>query len=1021
MVEECGGELTQEQKQQFFLLLLANADVFADDDNPGRTDMVKHRVNTGNSPPIRQPVRRIPAHKREEARHLLQDMLAKGVIQPSCSPWASPIVLVPKKDGSVRFCIDYRKVNAATRRDAYPLPRIDDTLDTLAGAKWFSTLDMVSGYWQVEVADEDKEKTAFCTPDGLFEFNVLPFGLCNGPATFQRLMDLVLTNLQWSSCLVYLDDVIVVGRTFTEHLRNLESVFQRLRKAGLKLKPKKCAFFRREVLYLGHIVSHEGIATDPAKTSKVAQWPTPTTTKEVQKFLGFAGYYRRFIRDFAAMAKPLHRLTERNAHFKWTVECQRAFEDLRGRLTTTPVLAYPDYTKPFILDTDASDFGIGAVLAQRDEDGQERVVAFASRILSKAERRYCVTRRELLAVVVFTQHFRPYLLGREFVLRTDHGSLTWLQSFKEPEGQLARWLEKLQEFNFSILHRKGKNHQNADALSRLPCKQCGREEEPNAIQISTASREDSDSPSEQEAMPEMRELQEGDPDLLIALQAKEANRMPDPEVQKAQSLETRRLLQLWEQLVIRNGILFRRWESDSGSVGVYQLVVPKSQRKDILRELHEGVVGGHLGEVKVLGKLKERFYWPGHATDVKNWCRTCSACAQRKTPAPKKRAQLQSVHVGSPMQMVATDILGPFPKSENGNSYILVATDYFTRWAEAYPIANQEAVTVAQKLTDEMFLRFSPPEQLHSDQGRQFESRLLAEVCKLLHIQKSRTTAYHPQSDGLAERWNRTLLSMLATCVADRPEEWEGYIRKVCMAYNTSTHATTGFTPFYLMFGRKARIPVDLMYGTAEPECLDYTEYAAKLQESLSEAYSIARKQSAGKQERQAEIYNKKVHGKPHKVGALVWLLNPHVARGKSKKLHRSWTGPYKVVKQLSQSTYRVQQVNNRSKRLVVHFDRLKQCHPNTRFSDENTKAEGTRPPEKPQEAVHDEPVRHEFGRQLEIVDDDFDADVSPHRNPTTQPHDTGQDSSQHSTGRRYPSRSRRPPERYRTEYGTYS
>ena len=210
MVEECGGELTQEQKQQFFLLLLTNADVFADDDNPGRTDMVKHRLNTGNSPPIRQPVRRIPAHKREEARHLLQDMLAKGVIQPSCSPWASPIVLVPKKDGSVRFCIDYRKVKAATRRDAYPLPRIDDTLDTLAGAKWFSTLDMVSGYWQVEVADEDKEKTAFCTPDGLFEFNVLPFGLCNGPATFQRLMDLVLTNLQWSSCLVYLDDVIVV-------------------------------------------------------------------------------------------------------------------------------------------------------------------------------------------------------------------------------------------------------------------------------------------------------------------------------------------------------------------------------------------------------------------------------------------------------------------------------------------------------------------------------------------------------------------------------------------------------------------------------------------------------------------------------------------------------------------------------------------------------------------------------------------------------------------------------------------
>ena len=220
MVEDGGEDLTQEQKQQFFLLLLANADVFAERDDPGRTSLVKHRVDTGNSPPIRQPVRRIPLHKREEARHLLQDMLAKGVIQPSSSPWASPIVLVPKKDGNVRFCVDYRKVNAVTRRDAYPLPRMDDTLDTLAGAKWFSTLDMVSGYWQVEVADEDKEKTAFCTPDGLYEFSVLPFGLCNGPATFQRLMDLVLFGLQWSSCLVYLDNIIVVGRSFHEHLQN---------------------------------------------------------------------------------------------------------------------------------------------------------------------------------------------------------------------------------------------------------------------------------------------------------------------------------------------------------------------------------------------------------------------------------------------------------------------------------------------------------------------------------------------------------------------------------------------------------------------------------------------------------------------------------------------------------------------------------------------------------------------------------------------------------------------------------
>ena len=268
------------------------------------------------------------------------------------------------------------------------------------------------------------------------------------------------------SCLVYLDDVIIVGRTFEEHLNHLGEVFNRLRQAGLKLKVTKCSLFQEKVCYLGHIVSSEGVSTDPSKTKKVADWPVPTTPKEVQQFLGFANYYRRFVKDFATIARPLHRLTEKNNSFQWTPECQLSFEQLRNRLVSAPILAYPDFTKEFVLDTDASDVGIGAVLSQVTEKG-ERVIAYASRALTKPERRYSVTRRELLAVVVFTQHFRPYLLGRHFELRTDHGSLVWLQNFKEPEGQLARWLEKLQEFDFTIKHRRGLSHQNADAMSRL--------------------------------------------------------------------------------------------------------------------------------------------------------------------------------------------------------------------------------------------------------------------------------------------------------------------------------------------------------------------------------------------------------------------------------------------------------------------------------------------------------------------------------------------------------------------------
>ena len=290
-------------------------------------------------------------------------MLDKRIISPSKSPWASPIVLVAKKDGSTRFCVDYRKVNGVTCKDAYPIPRVDGTLDTLSGSTWFSTIDLKSGYWQVEMAPKDREKTAFCTQEGLFEFNVMPFGLCNAPATFQCLMDCILAGLQWSSCLVYIDDIIIVGRSFEEHLHHLQQVFDRLKSAGLKIHPSECHFLHKKVNFLGHIVSTEGVSPDPSKTSIVKEWPTPKSVKEVQQFLGLANYYRRFIKNFAMIAKPLHQATEKQAHFKWTEHCAQAFNQLKDNLTSTPILAMPDWTKPFILDTDACETGIGAVLS----------------------------------------------------------------------------------------------------------------------------------------------------------------------------------------------------------------------------------------------------------------------------------------------------------------------------------------------------------------------------------------------------------------------------------------------------------------------------------------------------------------------------------------------------------------------------------------------------------------------------------------------------------------------------------
>ena len=392
LAEKAGPGLTSRERETFLHLLVSYADIFAKSTTDlGRTDVIKHSIHTGNAAPVRQAVRRISPHRRQEVRTLLSEMMERGVVEPSTSPWASPVVLVQKKDGSTRFCVDYRKVNDVTRKDAYPIPRIDTTLDTLAGARWFTTLDLLSGYWQVEIDENDREKTAFCTTESLFQFRVMPFGLCNALATFQRLMDLVLAGLQWSRCLVYIDDIIVLGHSFSNHLHNLESVFSRLHKSGLKLKPSKCSFLQQRVQYLGHIISRDGVSADPSKVQKVVTWPAPISIREVQRFLGFASYHGRFVRNFAQIAKPLHRLTERTATFRWTSEAETAFNELRHQLSSAPILAHPNFERPFILDTDASDVGIGAVLSQQDDEGRERVIMYGSHLLSKPERKYYVT------------------------------------------------------------------------------------------------------------------------------------------------------------------------------------------------------------------------------------------------------------------------------------------------------------------------------------------------------------------------------------------------------------------------------------------------------------------------------------------------------------------------------------------------------------------------------------------------------------------------------------------------------
>ena len=468
--------LDEQQCQQLHEFLAEQHEAFSlDPGERGETDLLQFGIDTGDATPTRQPPRRMPFVVRQEVARQLKNMQEEGVISPSSSPWASPVVLVRKKDGSHRFCVDYRNLNAVTKRDRYPLPRVDDLLDQMQKSQYFTTLDLSSGYWQIRVHEKSREKTAFVTPQGQFEFLVMPFGLANAPSVFQRLMQKALAGLNPEGgpdfVSVYIDDIIIFSETLEDHLRHLKMVIERLQQCGLKLKPVKCHFCREEVEYLGHIITRHGLKTNPALVAAVREFPVPKNVQEVRRFLGMTSYYRRFIPLFSKVAQALHVLTRQNVKFHWDEECQRAFEALKRKLVEAPVLAYPSFTKDFMLETDASIEGLGAVLSQMQQDGYQHPIAFASRALSPSERNYRITELETLAVVWALSHFHYYLYNQCVTVYTDHSAVKAVLETPNPTAKHARWWMKVYGQGvreLKINYRPGKMNKNADALSRSP-------------------------------------------------------------------------------------------------------------------------------------------------------------------------------------------------------------------------------------------------------------------------------------------------------------------------------------------------------------------------------------------------------------------------------------------------------------------------------------------------------------------------------------------------------------------------
>ncbi|UYV81232.1 hypothetical protein LAZ67_20000415 [Cordylochernes scorpioides] len=828
----------------------------APDDYKGRTHLVRHKIKTNSDIPIRKNPYRVSLREREIINNQIDKMLKKGIISHSSSPWASPVILVKKKDGTFRFCVDYRNLNSITVKDQYPLPRIDDCFDSLHGSRYFTSLDLCSGYWQVEVEEQDREKTAFVTPDGLYHFNVLPFGLCNGPATFERLMDNILRTHKWKICLCYLDDVIVFSEDLPSHLTRLKTILGCLRKAGLTLNLSKCRFAYEELLLLGHVVSKEGITPDPEKIASIKDFPALKTIKNVRAFLGLCSYYRRFIKEFSKIAYPLQILTQ--------------------KLSSPEVLTHYDPNKPIGLHTDASDQGLGAVLIHVEDNGRERPISYASRTLQKAETNYSTTEKECLAIIWAIGKFRPYLYGRKFIVYTDHHSLCWMAKAKKLSGRLARWSLELQAYDFTINYKSGKTHLDADGLSRCPI-----------------------------------------PDNIKILQINYNTEDYDAYIKKINNMIDQHPNSYGENFTKHNGKIYKNNPTPTGNP--WLLVIPKTKQLELLEQMHDHPTSGHMGIKRTYSRIKDKYFWPSMFKTVEKYVSSCPECQFRKTPSQQPSGQLQPIPPASrPFERIGIDLLGRFPKSINGNRWIVVCTDYYSRHVETAALPRGTATEIADFFLKKIVLRHGAPKILISDRGSSFLSKLLTQVLKICNTIHKKTTSYHPQTNGQTERMNRTLTDMISMYIDEKHQNWDEILPFVTFAYNSSVQETTGYSPYFLIHGREPLTFLDSTFDWPEvpPKPGDFDDYISNLLTIVEESKKISMARTMARQDKSKQVYDKHRREVNFSPEDLVLIWTPIRKVGRADKLQKNYIGPFKIIRKTSPVNYEVKEVTGRGKKI---------------------------------------------------------------------------------------------------------
>ncbi|CAM1312561.1 Uncharacterised protein r2_g2301 [Pycnogonum litorale] len=690
----------------------------------------------------------------------------------------------------------------------------------------------------------------------------MPFGLASAPQTFVRLMTKVTAGLSNVEC--YLDDCIIFSKTLREHIVHVERVLQAISVAGLKLRKEKCDFFKLSLPFLGFIVGNNTIKPLPSKIKIMQDYPEPTSWKELHRFLGMCSYYRTLIKDFGTIAGVLYRLGRKNTPFIWNSECKEAFEKLKLAMSSSPVISMPDLEKIFIVKTDASQVGVGAILQQQTADGQRNIIEYAGFSFNETQRKYSVIEQEATGILYALNKWQHYLLGRHFMLETDHRPLMWIKSKKDCRGKLRRMALRLAEFDkMEVRHIRGTENSDADAISRIH----------------------------------------------------ELSSCCDDKFQAQQRREFKELLAKQRyQFTEKNGFLYYTEDDQE------RICVPQEYVKEILKKCHDEQ--GHLGIDRTLDLIRRRFYWPKLRDDVKNWIKRCRNCATKKDTlqdhsiAPLKPTDLVAIE---PFQKLGIDIMGPLPESNNMNKYVIVLQDYFTKWIEAVAINACTTEDIIKWLKDEVFGRFGIPVELICDQGPQFDSKLFKLFCEELGVKISYITPYHHQSNGMIERLNRSLLNMLRMYIDSDQKDWDEYLGPVLFAYRTSVHSVTKVSPFEAVQMRTPRLPIDLKYPTS-------LENQEQIVRRMSETRKRMRNNLMKAAENRKNLYDEKnrVVEPSFKVDDKVYYKRKLMKRGFAPKLMRNWCGPFRIVNQESDTNFKIAGKDGNS--VVVHSNLLKRC-----------------------------------------------------------------------------------------------